>query len=207
MALLYDATLTPSKMTLVRGWLSERTWFEGEGKVSKLGAYRFDDPDGEVGMEAFLVQAAKGPVLHVPMTYRGSPLTGADEFLIGTTEHSVLGTRWVYDACGDPVWASALASTVLTGGTEAEQVIEEEGSGCCTRPPRGCGEADRRASRSPVLDAVPLATRARPRSSAPAISSSWWCASVGAEVATPYTLTGRWDGGEAVLAGVRRVNE
>ncbi len=207
MALLYDATLTPSKMTLVRGWLSERTWFEGEGKVSKLGAYRFDDPDGEVGMEAFLVQAAKGPVLHVPMTYRGSPLTGADEFLIGTTEHSVLGTRWVYDACGDPVWASALASTVLTGGTEAEQVIEEEGERVLhpsSARVRGSGSA---GEPPPVLDAV------APRDAgATTVVRAGDLELVvvrvcGAEVATPYTLTGRWDGGEAVLAGVRRVNE
>ena len=207
MALLYDATLTPSKMTLVRGWLSERTWFEGEGKVSKLGAYRFDDPDGEVGMEAFLVQAATGPVLHVPMTYRASPLAGADDFFIGNTEHSVLGTRWVYDACGDPVWASALASTVLTGGTEADQEIEEEGKLVqypSSATVRGSGSAGEPA---PSISAV-TSRDDGPTTVVRAGDLELVVVRVaGTEVATPYTLTGSWDGGEAVLAGVSRVND
>ena len=53
-----------------------------------------------------LVAVGDGPVYQVPMTYRGMPLDGADAFLIGTTDHSVLGRRWVYDACGDPVFAA-----------------------------------------------------------------------------------------------------
>lgn len=207
MALLHDATLTPSKMTLLRGWLPERSWFEGEGKVKKLGAYRFDDPAGEVGMEAFVVQAATGPVLHVPMTYRGAPLAGADDFLIGTTEHSVLGKRWVYDACGDPVWTSALASTALTGGTEAEQVLEEEGqmvqypSSATVRGSGSAGEPAPSISEVTCRD-VGSTTVARAGDLELVVVRV-----VGAELATPYTLTGRWDGGEAVLAGVRRVSD
>ena len=38
-------------------------------------------------------------------------LDSTDEYLIGTTEHSVLGKRWVYDGCADPVAVSA----ILTG--------------------------------------------------------------------------------------------
>jgi Maltokinase N-terminal cap domain len=127
MALLYDATLTPSKMTLVRGWLPDRPWFQGEGKVRKLGAYRFDDPAGEVGIETILWRTDDGTVLQVPFTYRAAPLDGADEFLVGTTDHSALGPRWVYDGCGDPVWAAAMAEAILTGGTQAQMVIEREG--------------------------------------------------------------------------------
>ena len=37
------------------------------------------------------------------MTYRGAPLGGAKAHLIGTMDHSVLGTRWIYEATGDPV--------------------------------------------------------------------------------------------------------
>ena len=53
-------------------------------------------------MEAILVRRA-GRVLQVPLTYRGAPLEGADEHLITTMDHSVLGVRWVYEAAGDPV--------------------------------------------------------------------------------------------------------
>ena len=34
--------------------------------------------------------------------------------------HSVLGERWIYDGCHDPVYVSALVATILTGGREAD---------------------------------------------------------------------------------------
>ena len=40
--------------------------------------------------------------LFVPLTYRGAPLAGGEADLVGTTEHSALGTRWVYDAWRRP---------------------------------------------------------------------------------------------------------
>src|SRR5438270_5818036 len=100
MALIYKATLNPSKLSLLAAWLPGRPWFPGDTDVQQLGAYRFDDPAGEVGIESFLLQTGDGSVVHVPLTYRGAPLAQAEEFLVGTTEHSVLGTRWVYDGCG-----------------------------------------------------------------------------------------------------------
>jgi hypothetical protein len=39
----------------------------------------------------------------------------------------VLGARWVYDACGDSVWAQALAKVILTGGTQAVERIKIDG--------------------------------------------------------------------------------
>jgi hypothetical protein len=36
-------------------------------------------------------------------------------------------TRWVYDGCGHPVWATALATTVLTGGTQVEEFVDLDG--------------------------------------------------------------------------------
>ena len=66
-------------------------------------------------------------VLQVPLTYRSAPLAGADPHLVGTTDHSVLGKRWVYDGCADPVWAGTLATAILTGGTQAQMVIEHDG--------------------------------------------------------------------------------
>jgi hypothetical protein len=64
--------------------------------------------------------------VHAPLTYRGAPLDDAEHWLVGTTEHSVLGTRWVYDAVGDPVYLDALVRAVRTGGTQAEEFMESE---------------------------------------------------------------------------------
>src|SRR5215218_7739419 len=100
MALLHRAEITPTKLELLDAWLPTRAWYRGPADpgLAKVGAFRFDDPAGEVGIETLLVQAGDGPVLQVPLTYRAAPLAGAEPWLIGTTEHSVLGRRWVYDA-------------------------------------------------------------------------------------------------------------
>jgi hypothetical protein len=122
MALLYQATVTPSKIDLLSAWAPGQPWL-GDADARSLqivGSYRFDDPDGEVGVETLLLRSADEQVLQVPLTYRGSPLAGAEPSLIGTTQHSVLGERWVYNACGDPVYAQALATAILTGGAQAE---------------------------------------------------------------------------------------
>ena len=125
MAIVHRATLTPSKMELLERWLPNQQWFRCIGPINlvRVGSFRFDDPDGEVGIETLLV-ASEGAVFQVPMTYRGSPLPGADPCLVGTMEHSFLGTRWIYDAAGDPVYASALAATILTGEPQADQYFE-----------------------------------------------------------------------------------
>jgi hypothetical protein len=39
----------------------------------------------------------------------------------------VLGRRWVYDACGDPVYAAALATAILTGAGQAEEFVDVDG--------------------------------------------------------------------------------
>jgi hypothetical protein len=131
MALLHAAEIRPTKIKLVRTWGPTQPWFVGDDlDLRTVGAYRFDDPDGEVGIETLLVRAGDGPVLQIPLTYRGEELAGADEWLITTMEHSALGKRWVYDACGDPVYAAALATTILTGGTEA--AVERESDGVRT---------------------------------------------------------------------------
>jgi hypothetical protein len=129
-ALLYRATLTPSKIELLRAWVPHQPWLGGAdaSSLEAVGAYRFDDPDGEVGMETHLLQATDGQILQVPVTYRDSPMAGAEPLLIGTSQHSVLGERWVYDASGDPVYVLALATAVLSGGTQAElEVMTDTG--------------------------------------------------------------------------------
>jgi len=128
MALLHAASITPTKIEMIRTWAPTQPWFVGDYlELEQIGAYRFDDPDGEVGIETFLVRAGDGPVLQIPVTYRGAALAGADEWLITEMEHTVLGHRWVYDACGDPVYAAALATTILGGGTEAALERESDG--------------------------------------------------------------------------------
>jgi hypothetical protein len=127
MGLVYHrATLEPSKQELAGAWLPSRSWAP-DGPIEKVAEYRFDDPDGEVGVESILWRTGDGTLLQVPFTYRAAPLGGADDFLVGTTDHSVLGPRWVYDGCGDPVWAATLAAAILTGGTQAQMVIERDG--------------------------------------------------------------------------------
>jgi hypothetical protein len=127
MALVHRATLAPSKQELVESWLPTRPWALGRAVVDKLAEYRFDDPGGEVGVETILWRTDDGSVLQTPLTYRAVPLPGAESHLVGTSEHSVLGHRWVYDGCGDPVWAATLATAILTGGTQAQLYFEEHG--------------------------------------------------------------------------------
>jgi hypothetical protein len=121
------ATLDPSKQELLEAWLPSRPWAAGATSVEKVAEYRFDDPAGEVGVETILWRTSDGTVLQVPFTYRAAPLPGADDFLVGTSDHSVLGPRFVYDGCADPVWAATVAAAILTGGTQAQMVIERDG--------------------------------------------------------------------------------
>jgi hypothetical protein len=204
MALIHRATLSPSKLELLAGWLPSREWFTGEAAVRQLGSYRFDDPDGEVGLEAFLLHAPGGSVLHVPLTYRGAPLAGAEELLVGTMEHSVLGTRWVYDGCGDPVWVRALLTAVLTGGTQAEELVDMDGH----LEPRA-PTATVVGSGTPGLRVGPVgAVSCHDEGPTTVVRTDGFelvvVRVVGVEVSGEQTLTGSWaDGDPAVLAGVR----
>lgn len=128
MAHIYQATLSPNKMELLSAWLPAQPWFPGgePAAMRQVGAYRFDDPAGEVGMETILVAAGE-TVLQNPLTYRGAPLEGAEQWLIGTMQHSVLGMRWVYDACGDPVYVAELAAAVVAARPQAEEMVDVDG--------------------------------------------------------------------------------
>lgn len=129
MALLHQAELRPSKIELLEGWASSQPWYAGEvgARLTNVASFRFDDPEGEVGIETLLVRAGDGPTMQVPLTYRSAPLAGGQASLIGTLEHSVLGTRWVYDGVGDPAYLLTAASTVVTGGHQADLLIEVDG--------------------------------------------------------------------------------
>jgi len=125
MAIIHKATLSPSKLELIADYLPKQPWFIQDGSPELIGAYRFDDPAGEVGLETHVVAAGER-VYQVPLSYRGYELAGAEEWLVGTMDHSVLGKRWVYDACADPVYVKALATAILTGQKEAELIVDGE---------------------------------------------------------------------------------
>ncbi|MER6157429.1 1,4-alpha-glucan branching protein [Streptomyces sp. NPDC001868] len=114
MALIHRTTLTPTKLELLAVWLPTRPWYVGgtaAPALTKAGGFRLDDPEGEVGIEFMVATDASGsaPVHYlVPLTYRGAPLPGAEHALVGTTQHGVLGERWVYDGCHDPVLVTQL---------------------------------------------------------------------------------------------------
>ena len=126
MGIVHQATLTPSKQEIVAGLLPSRGWARNRTIAEKVAEYRLDDPAGEVGVETILWRLDDGAIIQTPLTYRAEPLAGADEHLISTTQHSVLGERWVYDGCGDPVWASTLATAILTGGRQSQMYFEDE---------------------------------------------------------------------------------
>ncbi len=123
MAVVHHTTLEPGKLELLTAWLPTREWFTGTTPhLHKAGGFRLDDPDGEVGIEHMLVVDTadpRHPVYHAPMTYRGAPLPGAEAALIGTSEHGVLGTRWIYDATHDPVGLAQMAA-LLAGRAVAQ---------------------------------------------------------------------------------------
>jgi hypothetical protein len=119
MAIYHRATISPTKAEVVAGWVPTQPWGpSADAPIDVIGTYRFDDPDGRVGMETHLVDAG-GTLLHVPLTYRDEPLDGAQDALICEMEHSVLGTRWVYDGMRDPLFVVMLAAVAMTGQGEA----------------------------------------------------------------------------------------
>jgi hypothetical protein len=134
------ATLTPHFRDFLPGWVARQPWYLGTAtpSLAPVGYFRFEDPGGEVGIETHLV--TDGPVLYqIPMTYRGTPLKDAGlpaaQALIATAEHSVLGSRWIYDGEADPVWATELLRLVQTAG-----VSDPSGK-------RGAGPAEARGYR------------------------------------------------------------
>jgi hypothetical protein len=131
MSIIHKTTLTPTKLELLTAWLPAQPWYVVAGRppeLTKVGGFRLDDPAGEVGIEFMVVgdDAAGTAVFYqVPMTYRGEPLAGADDALIGTTEHGVLGRRWVYDGVRDPVLIAQLVACIQGDAEPQAQSISD----------------------------------------------------------------------------------
>jgi hypothetical protein len=125
MSVIHNTTLTPTKLELLTGWLPVQPWYVGTGygpELTRVGGFRLDDPEGAVGIEFMAVTDDSGeePVTYqVPLTYRGAPCDSAADGLIGTTEHGVLGRRWVYDGIHDPVLVAQLVA-LIQGGAEPQ---------------------------------------------------------------------------------------
>jgi predicted trehalose synthase len=137
------ASVSPTKLELVGPWMARQRWYAAKGRLPvlrRLWSWRLDDPAGEVGIETLLVVDEGGaePVVYqVPLTYRGAPLDGPQHALVGTTEHSVLGRRWVYDAPHDPIYASQLLALVLG------QAVPQSGGESDTNEPAVAGVRQR----------------------------------------------------------------
>lgn len=132
MADIYAAQLNPGKLEVVTDWVAAQKWASeldlAANPLEQVTSYRFDDPAGEVGLEVHIVRSGDRH-LQVPLSYRGEPLKGADEHLVATMEHSVLGKRWVYAGMGDPVFRQRLDDAIATAGTSAKQYrVDEAGN-------------------------------------------------------------------------------
>ncbi|WP_019808342.1 maltokinase N-terminal cap-like domain-containing protein [Saccharomonospora halophila] len=110
------ANLEPHFREFLPPWVARQSWYSGIGVPTlwPVGYFRFEDPDGVVGMETHLLSDGTTRC-QVPMTYRDAPAETAS--LITTAEHSVLGTRWIYDGATDPTWTRQVLALVRTGGT------------------------------------------------------------------------------------------
>ena len=127
MALYHQATLTPSKAELLAAWVPTQRWCPlSDDPLNVVGAYRFDDPEGQVGLEAFLVSRGD-TVFHVPLTYRDRPVEDAEGALVGEIHHSALGNRWVYDGVQDQRFRVMLAGVALTGQGAALGLVLHQG--------------------------------------------------------------------------------
>ncbi|MCZ2524104.1 maltokinase N-terminal cap-like domain-containing protein [Streptomyces sp. HB2AG] len=126
MSVIHRTTMKPTKLELLAPWLPGRPWYLGAGgepRLTRAGGFRLDDPQGEVGIEFMVAvdEAGDRPVAYqVPLTYRGAPLDGAEHALVGTSEHGVLGRRWIYDGVHDPVLLARLFA-LLDGEAEPQQ--------------------------------------------------------------------------------------
>ncbi|MFF4659122.1 1,4-alpha-glucan branching protein [Streptomyces sp. NPDC001381] len=107
MAVIHHTSLRPTKLELLTTWLPSRPWYAGgagEPELAKAGGFRLDDPQGEVGIEFMVVTDTSGthPTSYlVPLTYP-------------RRHHGarVLGRRWAYDGCHDPVLVAQLLALI-----------------------------------------------------------------------------------------------
>lgn len=120
-----NATLTPSKLDLLREWLPRQAWFVGHvDDLERVAAFRFVDPAGKVGLDNMIIKS-RGTSFFVPVTWRDTPSSLAS--LIGTLEHSELGTRYCYDAATDLTYLAEIRRVIREGDTNTA-VVDTDGN-------------------------------------------------------------------------------
>jgi Maltokinase N-terminal cap domain len=165
MAIIHRTTLTPSKLELLAAWLPAQPWYADQGRAPELanaGGFRLDDPDGEVGIEFMVATDGSGAAAVaylLPMTYRGAALEGAGDALIGTTDHGVLGRRWIYDGVTDPVLVGQLVALVTGQAEPQAQSVSDTADPTVTCAP--VGGAATAAADSTVVENGPSGTELR----------------------------------------------
>lgn len=133
--IIYDTTMSPSKLELLTAWLPAQPWYLDTGHepdLTKAGGFRLDDPQGEVGIEFMVVTDRSGgraTAYQVPLTYRAHALASAAGGLIGTSEHGVLGHRWIYDGAHDPVLVAQLVAAIQGESEPQDQNISNTPDG------------------------------------------------------------------------------
>jgi hypothetical protein len=155
MAVIHQTTMSPTKLDLLAAWLPGQPWYGGTGQAPDLvraGGFRLDDPRGEVGIEFMVVIDRSGDratTYHVPMTYRGDAFDGIGNALIGTSEHGVLGRRFIYDGAVDPVLVAQLVA-LIQGDVQAQaQSVSDTADTTVASTPVSGGQLA--VSGSPVL--------------------------------------------------------
>jgi len=154
MAIIHNTTMSPTKLDLLAGWLPAQPWYRPAGhepELARMGGFRLDDPDGAVGIEFMVVTDGSGSgvvTYQIPLTYRAGALAGADGALIGTSEHGVLGRRWIYDGVHDPVLRAQLVA-LIQGEAEAQaQTVSD------TKDPTVISQPTVKGSLTPLWSAV-----------------------------------------------------
>jgi len=126
-AKFHVATNTPPKPVLIADWVREQPWApSATAAVEVVGSIHLEDPDGEVGMQIYVVES-DGAMFQVPVTYRDAPLPAAPAALIGTVEHSVLGLRYVHDGVYDDQLVTVLAGVASAGYGQSLGFAQHEG--------------------------------------------------------------------------------
>ncbi len=160
MSQLHRTTMQPAKLDLVAQWLPQQPWYvRGPAglRLERAGGFRLDDPAGEVGVEyLFVTDTAHpdAPGYAVPLAYRGAPSDAPAAALLGTSEHGVLGKRWIYDAAFDPVAVAQLLLLVQGLAEPQAQTVSDTPDPTVTA---GCaldGRVDAHGSRVTSSDAV-----------------------------------------------------
>ncbi|WIE75564.1 hypothetical protein [Curtobacterium sp. MCSS17_007] len=199
MAVIHRAALRPSKAEALAAWLPAQPWsgLTAGAPVEVVTRFRFDDPEGEVGVEEIIVRTPEGRLLHTPLTYRGAPLDGAHAHLVTEMDHSVLGRRWVYDAVGDPVYADVLRRAIATGGHEAE-LERADGSGRFDKEGTATGSGS--APDSPTVTTVDARTDGAETTVRTGHGDLVVLRVIGLPVPDGETLTATWGDRSAVVA-------